>query len=317
MSIPVIIVSGFLGCGKTTFLRHLIPLCRETGQRPALIVNEVGDIDVDGELLSDLNAEQVRLVGGCVCCTLQSQLSETIWDVIERNVYDLIIIECSGLSNPVDVVSILAAPALVGKIAVSHVICLLNAARCDKLLKAAEVAIRQVETSDILILNKRDMMEESSRAAVEDAVTALSPSSSKHWATYGDIGHDNLLGILNTRAKTQTHSHCTCGCGHDHHHDHEAHTHELPASFCTVALPLPREIEQAALDNLLSRLPENVIRAKGFANVSGDGWKVIQKSYDQVNLMPTSTVPSVGAVLICIGQQLEAEAILGMVAELS
>ena len=73
MPIPVIIVTGFLGCGKTSFLRHLLPRCGVAGLRPALIINEVGDVDVDGELLADLQAEQARLVGGCVCCTLQSQ----------------------------------------------------------------------------------------------------------------------------------------------------------------------------------------------------------------------------------------------------
>jgi G3E family GTPase len=305
-------VSGFLGCGKTTFLRHLIPLCRETGQRPALIVNEVGDVDVDGELLSDLNAEQVRLVGGCVCCTLQSQLSETIWDVLERKAYDLIIIECSGLSNPLDVIGVLAAPALIGKIAVSHVVCLLNSAKCDKLLKAAEVALRQVESADILILNKSDLLEDDSRAAVEAAVLPLAPKAARHWATYGDIGRDALLDILKTPAVT--HSHCTCGCGHAHNHDHDHH-HELPASFCTVAVPLPPEVEALALEKLLGGLPENVIRAKGFANVRDRGWQVIQKSYDSVYLAPIAAAPTVGAVLICIGQQLEAEAILGMAAE--
>lgn len=298
MSIPVIIVTGFLGCGKTSFLRHLIPLCKETGQRPALIVNEVGDVDVDGELLADLHTEQVKLVGGCVCCTLQAQLSETVWDILERDACDVIVIECSGLSNPVDVVSILASPALVQRIAVSHVVCLLNSPKWEILMKAAEVAKRQVEMANVLVLNKADMVEDGRRASIELAAESASPSSTKHWSEYGDIGREHLLKILNEPAPTR----CACGCDHDHDHHH--HSHELPASFCTHAIPLTQPITRQSLENLLTSLPENVIRAKGFANVEGEGWQVIQKSYDSVSIYPLGSEPSVGGVLVCIGQGL-------------
>ena len=303
---PVIIVSGFLGCGKTSFLRRLLPLCKETGQRPALIINEVGDVDVDGECLADLHAEQVRLVGGCVCCTLQSQLSQTVYDVLDREACDLIIIECSGLSNPLDVVNALAAPALISRIAVSHIVCLLDAARCQKVLGAIEIAKAQVASSDIIILNKADTIDDSLRGPIEELVDTPSNHSTRQWTTYGDIGRENLLAILTDSAPTR----CACGCGHDHHH----HSHSLPASFCTVAMPLPETIGRDALQSLLESLPENVIRAKGFANIQSEGWHVIQKVYDAVNVIPHGTIaPSVGAVLICIGQSLAAEEILALV----
>ncbi|MHB9134775.1 MAG: CobW family GTP-binding protein [Armatimonadota bacterium] len=310
MAIPVVIVTGFLGCGKTSFLRHLLPLCGEAGLRPALIINEVGDVDIDGELLDDLNAEQARLVGGCVCCTLQAQLSSTLYEVLERKAFNIIIIECSGLSNPLDVLSVLSAPALLREIAVSHIICLLDAGRADKVLKVAELAKTQVTSADLLILNKEDKVPPERRSEVEALVDGLAPHAMKRWAAYGDIGAASLRALLTDPAPMR----CSCSCEHDHSHDH-THHHHLPASFCTVALALPEGVGQEALTTLLNTLPDSVIRAKGFAHVAGEGWHTLHKVYDSIDITPYTAVPTVGAVLICIGQHLDPDMLGGMVEE--
>ncbi|MCE5198166.1 GTP-binding protein [bacterium] len=304
MSVPVLIVTGFLGCGKTSFLRHLLPLCGEAGKRPALIINEVGDVDVDGELLADLHAEQVRLVGGCVCCTLQSQLSGTIWDILEKELYDLIIIECSGLSNPMDVVGALSSPALVREIAVSHIICLLDSGRCEKILQIADVAKAQVSAADVVVFNKADTVPLENRESAEQSARELMEHANTYWTTYGNIGTDNLHKLITDDAPT----HCACGCNHDHHHAHHNHSHSLPASFCTVALQLPEKVDEIALHTMMAALPTNVIRAKGFANVDTGGWQILHKVYDDIAITPLKGPdPSSGAVLICIGQHLSSE----------
>ncbi len=312
--IPVVVVTGFLGCGKTSFLRHLLPLCRDANLRPALVINEVGDVDVDGELLSDIHAEQVRLVGGCVCCTLQAQLSETIYDILERNAGDIVIIECSGLSNPMDVVSALSAPAMLREIAVSHIVCLVDSRKVEKLATVAQLAAGQISAADVLVLNKADTIDGQTRASVESFARNINPHAATHWAQFGDIGRDALLGLLTDSAPIQ----CACGCGHDHHH-HAPHTEhrELPASFCTVAVELPASIDRPTLEGLLNSLPEEVIRAKGFANLTDTGWHAIQKAYDYVQLTPMSgPAPSVGPILVCIGQHLNAQEIRYLVGEL-
>lgn len=315
MAIPVVIITGFLGCGKTSFLRNLLPLCGEAKVRPALIINEVGTVDVDGECLADLHAEQVRLVGGCICCTLQSQLTGTVYDVLEREACDLIIIECSGLSNPMDVVAALSAPALLRQVAVSHIVCLMDSTRIAKVLKVAELARTQVSSADILILNKADKLTDDGRPAVEAELTGLWEQAETHWASYGDIGRENLMRILDEHAP----AHCACGCGHDHdhHHDHgigNGHSHSLPASFCTVAVPLPDAVGRPEIESVLGALPENVIRAKGFANVESEGWKVLHRVYDSTDIMTLSgPAPSIGAVLVCIGQHISYDEIMSAV----
>jgi G3E family GTPase len=305
MSLPVLVVSGFLGCGKTSFLSNLLPLCSEAGVKPALVINEVGDTDIDGELLAELHTEQVKLVGGCVCCTLQAQLAQTIYDILDRAENDIIIIECSGLSNPIDVVSVLSTPALIAKVGVSHVVCLVDSPRADKILRVAELAKSQVAYSDLIILNKMDKVDEADREIVESRIREIASETEFIWATYGNIGHDRLLQLL----KDEPSEH-GCRCGHDHSHPH-GHSHSLPASFCTTAVHLPECVERENLLKMLSALPDNVIRAKGFAYSDDIGWQVLHKVYDSVDITPLSgPAPNAGAILICIGQHLVPENII-------
>jgi len=308
MSVPVLVVSGFLGCGKTSFLSKLLPLCAEAGVKPALVINEVGDTDIDGELLAQLHTEQVKLVGGCVCCTLQAQLAQTIYDILDRAENDIIIIECSGLSNPIDVVSVLTTPALISKVGVNHVVCLVDSFRADKILRVAELAKSQVAYSDLIILNKMDKVDESDRSVVESRIREIAPETKLMWSAFGDIGHDRLLQMLKDIPAEHAGS-----CEHEHIHEH-GHSHSLPASFCTTAVRLPESIDRELLISILSELPDNVIRAKGFAYSNGIGWQVLHKVYDSVDITPLSgPAPLAGAILICIGQQLNPEEIIGIV----
>jgi len=311
MPIRVIIVTGFLGGGKTSFLRHLLPVCGEVGLRPALIINEVGAVDVDGELLADLHLEQVKLVGGCVCCTLQAQLKETLFDVVEQQRGDCIIIECSGLSNPVDVLNVLTIPALISRVVVSHLVCLVDATRMEKIVHTIELAKTQIATADLVLVNKADQVDAGRRAALQRVATGLAPQAAVQWTTYGNPGADLLRQLLTDPAPVKTWEQAAAATPR---HDHP-HTHSLPASFCTLALPLPARLSRAQLQQLLQALPANVIRAKGFARLDDGAWQVLHRVYDAIDIAPyAAEMPSCGAVLVCIGQHLEAAAIQRIIA---
>ena len=311
MPVPVIIITGFLGSGKTSLLRRLLPLCGEAGVRPALVINEVGKVDVDGELLADLHAEQVRLVGGCVCCTLQAQLTETIHDVLARQMGDLVLIECSGLSNPLDVLGALSVPALLREVAVSHIVCLLDAPRADKVLQVAEVAKAQIAAADLIVLNKADLLPEDGRHAVEALTSRLAPRAELAWTSFGDLGRERLLQLLTDPAPVRP------AVPPGHHHDHGEHAHSLPASFCTAAFALPTGVSSAAMARLLAALPDSVIRAKGFAHLAGEGWHVLHRVYDTVDIIPLpGDPPRAGALLVCIGQHLQPKGLAALIEEM-
>ncbi|MFQ3548204.1 MAG: GTP-binding protein [Armatimonadota bacterium] len=315
--VPVIIVTGFLGCGKTSFIRKLLPECGVLGIKPTLIINEVGDTDIDGESVSDLYSEQVRLVGGCICCNLQSQLRETIYDLLEKDDTEIIIIECSGLSNPIDVLEALSAPAMISKLGVTHIISVVDAKRVHKILKTAELAESQIKTADVLVLNKIDQVQDDELIEIKKLLKDKNPNADFYDVCFGEIGSENIKKLLTDKVKMK----CTCSshnCSHDHshnhhnedEHNHHYHQHCLPESFCTSAFDLPDEISMDTLMTVLKFLPENVIRAKGFAYINDDGWYVMQKVFDYLEVLKhNGKEPSVGAVLICIGQNLDSNEI--------
>lgn len=302
MTIPVIILSGFLGTGKTSLLRHLLPLCGEIGLRPALVINEVGEVDVDGQLLADLHAEQTRLVGGCVCCTLQSQLATTMDTLVENNAGDIILIECSGMSNPLDVVSVLSMPGLISKIAVSRVVCMVDMRRAGKVLPNVELARVQATMASTLLMNKIDLLDENEILTLADYLHNLNPAAEIHRSLKGNPGREVMLNWLTTPVPIKEVGHCNGeNCEHAHH------SHALPASFCTVALPLPTPLPREVVENILQALPASVIRVKGFALIADEGWQVLHRVYDSIDIYPyRNNPPSTGAILICIGQQLVA-----------
>jgi G3E family GTPase len=309
--IPVVIVSGFLGSGKTTFLRNLLPVCGKYAIKPALIINEVGKADVDGELLDDLVTDSVRLLGGCVCCTLQSRLSQTLDDVVSNYDTNMIIIECSGLSNPIDVISAVSMPALTGKVATAQVITLVDSKRAVKVLKVAELAKEQVRAGNVIVLNKTDEIEEAQWNEVYGLVKEISPDARILRAEYGDIGAEEFGKIVSDKS---FYKECTCQCGEDHdhdHHHHHQHHHELPDSFFTVAVDLP-DMTTEQIQQMMEKLPLDAIRVKGFA-FNGKEWFLLHRVYDSVDVMPYKKEPSCGAVLICIGQRLNGDVIRDIV----
>lgn len=316
MPVPVIIIAGFLGGGKTTFLQRLLPLCGRAGIRPALVINEAGAVDVDGTLLAESRAEMVSILGGCICCTLQADLAVTVKALVERHAGDLLLIECSGLSAPRDVLAALATPDVSALVAITHVVCLVDTAKFQKLPAVVELVKAQIGAADLLILNKTDKLAPERREHVTQLLESLrAPDARVHWTTYGDIGTTALLALLTDPAPARhacdCHDHAHCQHGHSH-----PHTHALPAGITTVEIPLPDVVDRPTLDRLIAALPESVIRAKGFANVDGEGWVTIQRVFDTTDITPFNReTPPPTAALVCIGPGVEAAALHGLIEE--
>ena len=131
--------------------------------------------------------------------------------------------------------------------------------------------------------------------------------NSEHAHGWAAIGFASFFGL-----EQILHWHHGKEDSHGHHH----HSHSLPASFCTTALHLPENMPVSQMKNMLARLPENVIRAKGFAYSEADGWQVLHKVYDSVDVTPLSGgAPNAGAVLICIGQHLNPQDVIQAVSD--
>lgn len=149
----LLLVTGFLGAGKTTFMKRLLSLYQ--GQRLALIVNEFGRVGVDGSLLSNLGAAMYEVTGGSLFCTCRLDQFEKALNLAAQESPDIILVETSGLSDPTAVRTVVSdVPGL--EYAGCIVLC--DAARLEKVLTTVRVCARQLAVSDLILLNKTDMV---------------------------------------------------------------------------------------------------------------------------------------------------------------
>jgi G3E family GTPase len=171
--IPVILVSGFLGAGKTTLMRRLILDAREKNIRIAVIVNEFGASDVDSNILRELEREAERsgeaaseilsgIAGGCACCSGQAELHQTLLEIGERleNRPDVILMEASGLADPVLLLDVITAAQLLPLLEIGGMISVADASRMQYLQShLAPLLRRQTQLADLVVLNKSDVAE--------------------------------------------------------------------------------------------------------------------------------------------------------------
>lgn len=193
--IPVIIITGFLGAGKTTLLNHLIN--SNHGMRIAVLVNDFGSINIDAELIVGVEGEDtINLANGCICCTIRGDLHQAALRICERtDKPDYIIIETSGVSDPLGVAQTFLYTDLANYTAVDTILTLVDAAEFLNLPAENEVlAMDQVGTADIVVLNKTDLVDEVGLATVRQAIHEISPAARIFETSYGTVPLPLLFG---------------------------------------------------------------------------------------------------------------------------
>src|SRR6185503_12415126 len=155
-TIPVLVVSGYLGSGKTTLVRHLLADARETGARVAVISNEFGELGIDAALLGESNQDYVELSGGCVCCKLSDALVETLEALRERAQPDRIVIETSGIALPFETQLQLWRDPVRRWIGDDVAVVVVNAEQLAMSRDLDDTFTQQVSSADFLLLNQVD-----------------------------------------------------------------------------------------------------------------------------------------------------------------
>jgi len=285
--VPCTIVTGFLGAGKTTLIRHV--LANAQGRRLAVIVNEFGDVGVDGEILKGCGDAAcpeeniVELANGCLCCTVADEFVPALDAILSRSGVEHIVIETSGLALPKPLVQAFHWPAIKSRVTVDGVVVVVDGAALaggrvaqdldalarQRVLDSAlahddpieEVFEDQIACADLVVLNKRDLLDEAGVRTARERISSVLPRSVKVvTVTDGQVDQALLLGlgvgteddIANRRTR----------------HDAEAeHDHD---DFDSFVVPLGEVADPAALAARVAALPEkfDVLRVKGFAAVA-------------------------------------------------
>ncbi|WP_375305640.1 GTP-binding protein [Bradyrhizobium sp. A11] len=170
MPVPILLVTGFLGAGKTTVVNHL--LAHAQGRRIAAVVNDFGAINIDAELIAGASDGVVSLANGCICCSLEGDLLRTLSRLLRRDPKpDYIVIETSGVADPADIVRNLMDPVILREALLETVLCVMDAGTPPAALDDA-LQRSQLRVADIVALSKLDLADEGAATRMRAAIRA-------------------------------------------------------------------------------------------------------------------------------------------------
>lgn len=335
--LPVTIVTGFLGAGKTTLLRHMLD--NAEGRRIAVIVNEFGELGIDGEILKqcsigcseeEAQGRVFELANGCLCCTVQEEFFPVMRELVaRRGDLDQILIETSGLALPKPLVQAFQWPEIRNACTVDAVITVVDSPAVAAGTFAAhpeqvdqqrrqdpnldhesplhELFEDQLASADLVILNKADQLDAEALARVRAEIAGELPAAVKIVeASRGELPLPVLLGL---NAEAELHID-----GRPTHHDHEGHEDHDHDEFDSFHVDLP-EVEEAVLLEALGELVErhDILRIKGFAAIPGKPMRLlvqgVGKRFDRHFDRKWLADEARSTRLVVIGQELDQAAI--------
>jgi len=275
--VPVLLVTGFLGAGKTTVVNHL--LAHAQGRRIAAVVNDFGAINIDAELIAGASDGVVSLANGCICCSLEGDLLRTLATLLRRYPQpEFIVIETSGIADPADIVRNLMDPLIWQEAPLETVLCVLDATTPAEKLTDDALVRSQLRAADVVALSKVDLADTASCADLRDSVRALRPAAVVVDALQGEIPLA-LLFPLDV----------------DHVPTPREVTPRRPAldRFETLSWTSERPLSLLRLQQAIGRLAPRLARAKGlFDTIEQPGrLTVFQFAGGRATLAPGGALP--------------------------
>ncbi|GAB4143977.1 MAG: GTP-binding protein [Patescibacteria group bacterium] len=272
--IPISILTGFLGAGKTTLVNQIV---KDNPQlKFGFIINEFGEVGIDGQLIETTGEEMVEMSNGCLCCVVRKDLQDAVLKLVESGRVDYIIVEASGLAEPMPIAQTFAMDNLEGKVSLDAVICVVDSLNYLLTKENYTVAIDQLTFGDIIILNKTDEQEPEKVEALKELIKKVNPAATilentpeldtKLLIDTGAWDIEKLTADEKDQAEVHEHHHDDHD--HEHHHDsddHHEHHHHEHDDVDEVVFTTTNILDPAKLDTWLQNdYPSNAIRAKGF-----------------------------------------------------
>ncbi|MBO0991543.1 CobW family GTP-binding protein [Bacillus sp. SD088] len=299
--IPVYVLGGFLGSGKTTVLLHMLQYCEQMGWKPGVILNELGEANVEGHLFH--NKKVYELLNGCICCTIQDDLKETMDTLISeitQQPLDILFIEGTGVANPLEIQEVMSSTPYIDQFQLMSIITVIDASHFLEyqsiFSSSAEVRHlleEQIVCGSLLLLNKTDVVSIEQLKKLKQKVMKIAGDKKVIVeSAYGEV--DPAL-LFEQRIQSIVFDNKATHNAHHHHSSVKAiKLDELPA------------FNQRKFEKWIKQLPDGVLRGKGFIKLEGsDDLFSFQYAAKKVAFAPISASLEREAVINLIGIGIE------------
>ena len=313
---PVSVLTGFLGSGKTTVLNYLIQ--ENALRRTLVLINEFGEIDLGHDLVTHSEDDTViEMASGCLCCTIRGDLARTLREAPGRFAhggnprFDRVVIETTGLADPAPILHTLMSEASVARrYRLDGVITTIDAVNGRETLDRQGESVKQAAVADRLLITKTDLLDHDTMRQLQELLRDLNPAAPQIIAENGAVDAARLfdaglydpktksLGVqkwLRAEAYAETNEHTPAATGDDHHAHHEHHQHDVNRhdmhikAFCfTIDQPIQPDALEFRLDSLLMLRGADFLRVKGIVNVAGLAGPVVIHGVQHIFHPPVS-----------------------------
>ncbi|MFS8799388.1 CobW family GTP-binding protein [Synechococcus sp. R60.3] len=266
--LPVTILTGFLGSGKTTLLKRILE--EEHGLRIGVILNEFGEISIDGELINLPEEGLMQLNNGCLCCTVREDFERAARQLLQHaQALDYLVVETSGVADPRQVTELFVQRVFHEELRLDGVVTLVDGAEYWRNFQRSQTAAHQIGSADILLLNKVDLIDEAERERILLDLRCYNPAAPCLLTTHAQVPLARILDVHAFRpelwdprlpnAETEAH--------HSHHLEEDG--------IQSVSFQLQQPLDLAAFRDWLQDMPETLFRAKGVLWVVDEPQRVI------------------------------------------
>ncbi|KAB7709000.1 GTP-binding protein [Bacillus aerolatus] len=285
----VYVLSGFLGSGKTTLLKQLLVHLKGQNRRPAVLMNELGDVSIDSAVVEE-DTPLKELLNGCICCTVQEQLESQLQELLFNETFDDLIIETTGAAHPVEAIDAIMSPLFADQLEwkgiLTTVDCLTWKKRAELPPAVLQLMYEQIKHADLLVVNKTDLVSEMDVGTIAYEIQQINAERTLYAAVNAKIPMKALQNLSMSKKEETT-------AVHAHHHLH----------LSVFSHTFTQKVNMEEFEQWVRKHSETIFRMKGYVPVTQSVFPMLfQYSYGMPLWMPEEM--NMPTTLVIIGEQL-------------